>query len=77
MPDLAALEKEILNLPPAERERFALLAWESLVADPAAGSLVDPEGVAIALERDAAMESDSVKPIDHAEFLRRTGGAVE
>ena len=28
-------------------------------------------------ERDAEIESGNVQPIDHAEFLRRTGGASE
>lgn len=73
------LEKEILALPPAERERLATMAWESLVADPSAASdhKIDPEGIEIALQRDGEIESGQVQPIGHSEFLRRTGGSSE
>ncbi|MDQ3775969.1 MAG: addiction module protein [Pseudomonadota bacterium] len=73
------LEKEILALPPAKRERLATLAWESLVGDPSApgDDNIDPEGIEIAAQRDAEIESGQVHPIDHAEFLRRTGGGSE
>ncbi len=73
------LEKEILSLPPAERERIAVTAWESLVSDPdAAGSRgIDPEGIRLATLRDAEIESGKVQPIGHTEFLRRTGGSSE
>jgi len=70
------LEKEILALPAAERERLATAAWESLVGDPsvAGDRNIDPEGIEIAVQRNAEIESDQVHPIGHAEFLRRTGG---
>ena len=73
------LERRILALSPAERERLATLAWESLVRDPGAASdrNIDPEGIEIAAQRDANIESGQVQPIDHAEFLRRTGGVSE
>jgi hypothetical protein len=73
------LEKEILALPPAERERLATMAWESLVADPSAASdhKIDPEGIEIAVQRDGEIESGQVQPIGHSEFLRRTGGSSE
>ena len=73
------LEKEILALPPAERERLATLAWESLVGDPSAPGdhNIDPEGIEVAAQRDAEIESGQVQPISHAEFLRRTGGGSE
>ena len=79
MSTLNELEKEILSLPPAERERLATAAWESLVSDPkAAGNReIDPEGIQLAAQRDAEIESGKIQPIDHAEFLRRTGGASE
>lgn len=70
------LEKKILARPAAERERLATVAWESLVGDPgAAGDRnIDPEGIEVAAQRDAEIESGQVQPIGHAEFLRRTGG---
>ena len=79
MRTLNDLEEEILSLPPAERERLATAAWESLVSDPkAAGNReIDPEGIQLAAQRDAEIESGKIQPIDHAEFLRRTGGASE
>jgi Putative addiction module component len=79
MTTIIELEKEIVALSPAERERLAKVAWESLVSDPnAAGSReIDPEGIQLAAQRDAAIESCKVQPIDHAEFLRRTGGTSQ
>ncbi len=67
MLSVAQLEQEVLALPPQAREQLALAAWESLEND-----LVDPEGLAIALQRDAEMESGLVKPVSHEEFMRRT-----
>ncbi len=79
MNTVIALEKEILALPAAERERLATVAWESLVGDPgAAGDRnIDPEGIEIAAQRDAEIESGHIQPIGHSEFLRRTGGVSE
>lgn len=70
----AQLEREVLALPPAERARLVLAAWESLVADPAfaADSTFDPEGLDIAAARDKDIESGAVAAISHNEFLRRT-----
>ena len=70
----AQLERELLALPPAERARLTLAAWESLVADPAfaADRTLDPEGLKVAAARDQDIESGKVKPISHEEFLRRT-----
>jgi hypothetical protein len=67
-------DKEILALPPAERERLATVAWESLVGDrSAAGDRnIDLARIEIAAQRDAEIESRQVQPIGHAEFLRRT-----
>lgn len=79
MSTISELEKEVLALPPTEREHLATAAWESLVTDPGALSdpRIDPEGIHIALERDAELESGAVQAITHAEFLKRTGGSNE
>ena len=55
MSDNPELEKEVLALPPAEREQLATAAWDSLVGDPSALSDfgIDPEGIDLALQRDA------------------------
>ena len=67
------LEAELLRLPPRERERLALAAWASL--EEATVWLTDPqtdrEGIALARERDAAIESGAVSPLTHEEFRRR------
>jgi len=79
MSTINQLEKEILALSPTDRERLATIAWESLVSDPAAegNHAIDPEGVQLASERNADVESGTVRTIDHAEFLKRTGGTSE
>jgi hypothetical protein len=79
MSKIAELEKEILALPAVERDRIAIAAWESLLSDPKAASNreIDPEGIQLAEQRDKEIESGKVKAIDHAEFLRRTGGKTE
>lgn len=73
------IEKQILALPALERERLAAFAWESLVNDEsvAGNRYFDPEGIDMARQRDAEIEAGLVKTIDHAEFLRRTGGGVD
>jgi hypothetical protein len=77
MKSTAQLEKEVLSLPPEERAHLALAAWESLEADLAfaADRTLDPEGLALALERDAEIESGAAKPLSHSEFIQRTAGA--
>ena len=79
MNTIIELEKQILALPAVEREQLATLTWESLVGDPsvAGNHNIDPEGIEIATRRDSEIESGVVQAIGHAEFLRRTGGAVE
>ena len=79
MSTITELEKEVLALPPAEREQLATAAWESLVSDPSALSdpNIDPEGINIAMQRDAELESGTIESIGHAEFIRRTGGGDE
>lgn len=56
-----------------------MVAWESLVDDPsvAGNRNIDLEGIEVAAQRDAEIESGAVQPIGHAEFLRRTGGVSE
>ena len=79
MNTVTELEKVILALPPAERERIATLAWDSLAGNSgAAGDRnIDPESIAVAAQRDAAIESGQIQTIGHAEFLRRTDGTRE
>jgi hypothetical protein len=79
MKAITDLEKQILALSPAERERLATVAWESLVDDPnAAGNrAIDPAGVELAAQRDREIESGEVQPIDDAEFRRRTHAKSE
>lgn len=76
---LTELEKEILALSSAERERLATVAWDSLVDDPQASGNreIDPEAIQLATQRDGEIASGKIQPIDHAEFLRRTGGSSE
>lgn len=79
MSTITELEKEVLALPPTEREQLATAAWESLVSDPGALSdpRIDPEGIDIALERNAELDTGVIQSINHAEFVRRTGGGDE
>lgn len=76
MSTVLELEKEILALPAAERERLAAMVWESLSADPQGLSdrKIDPEGLELAAQRDSEIESGGVQTISHDEFVRRTGG---
>jgi putative addiction module component (TIGR02574 family) len=73
------LVAELLRLPPHERERLALAAWESL--EQATGWLgdprTDPEGVEIAKARDAAMDAGQVSALSIEEFRQRTRSAGE
>lgn len=76
MSTILELERQILAQSPADRERLATLAWGSLVADSCVASDpdIDQAGIESAAQRDAEIESGVIEPIDHAEFLRRTGG---
>lgn len=79
MNTIVELENQILALPAVEREKLATLAWESLVRDAnvAGNCNIDPEGIEIAAQRDADIESGVVQSISEAEFLRRTSGDSE
>lgn len=72
MNNLAEIEKSALNLSPVEREHLAITVWESLQGNAA----FDSEGLELARSRNQDIESGSVKPLSHAEFLLRTGGAA-
>jgi hypothetical protein len=74
MSDAAELEKAVLQLSPTERAELALLAWESLEADPAfaADRGLDAEGIAVAARRDREIESGIVQPLTDEEFRRHT-----
>ena len=69
-------ERKLLDLPAVDRERLAILAWESLAEDPkvAADSRIDPEGIRLAETRDSEIESGKAQIIDEREFNRLTGG---
>jgi hypothetical protein len=74
MSNLSKLQKDLLRLPANEREELALSAWNSLSrgSDAAINAQLDPEGVEVARERDKQLDSGSVNPISHTEFLRRS-----
>ncbi len=76
MTEFAQIEKEVLELTPAERERLALRMWESIVADEVATADLDldPEGINPAQARDNGLETKVVSPISDQEFCDRTSG---
>lgn len=78
MNTIMEIEQQVLALPEVEREQLAILVWESLVVDSsvAGNGNIDPDGIEIAAQRDAEIEFGQVQIIDHAEFLRRTGGVA-
>jgi hypothetical protein len=69
------LEQQLLGLPPADRARLLLRAWESLAddADASTDPAIDPQGLKLAVERDAEIGAGIVSLIDDREFRRRTG----
>jgi len=76
MTNRAQIEKEILELPPTEREQLALRMWESIIADEAAtaDASLDPAGIDLAKSRDHQLKSGTVLSISEEEFLNRTNG---
>ena len=74
MKTVSELEKAILALPAAEREHLATVAWDSLAGNPGGGDVpnIDAEGIEIAAQRDASLESGQTQAMDQAEFLTRT-----
>lgn len=79
MTDVAQIERELLGLPPAERERLALTAWESLIdnGESASDPNIDPAGLELANKRDTELEHGEVDAVGEEEFRRRTGGVNE
>lgn len=71
----ADLEQQLLGLPPVDRARLVLRAWETLAgdADIAADPTIDPEGLRIALERDTELVGGLAMALEDVEFRRRTG----
>lgn len=63
---------EALRLPARERALLAASLWES-IEDPydLAVERTDEEAIALAIERDAELETGAVDPISHEEFMRR------
>lgn len=76
MSAIAEIERDLLGLPAADRERLVLKAWESLVRDPdvASNPEIDSEAVHIAIERDSEIEARKTAAMSHEEFIRRTSG---
>jgi hypothetical protein len=76
MAKVIEIERELLGLPPAERERLALKAWESLIEDGEAATdpKIDPEGIELARNRDKELEHGKTNSISDKEFRLRTGG---
>lgn len=63
---------EALRLPARERALLAASLWES-VEDPyvLAADLSDEDALALALARDAELESGAVAPIAHSDLMSR------
>ena len=76
MTDFAQIEKDVLELTPAQRERLALQMWERLIKgeEASADSSVDPGSIKIALSRDQELETKPATSISHEEFINRTSG---
>jgi putative addiction module component (TIGR02574 family) len=76
MTNRAQIEKEILELPPADREQLALRMWESIIADESATAdeTLDPSGVDLAISRNQQIEAGKVSSISEEEFRDRTRG---
>ena len=76
MSAIAEIERGLLGLPAADRERLILKAWESLARDlDAAGNPeIDAAAVELAKNRDSEIDSGKTTVISHEEFIRRTSG---
>lgn len=64
-----------LRLPPKERALLAASLWES-IEDPYALSVdqSDEDAIALALARDAELESGKVTPLSHSDLMTRLRG---
>jgi hypothetical protein len=76
METASEIERKLLGMPVAERERIAVAVWESLLIDPVAVSdeSIDPKAIELAEYRDRDIESGTSRPLTHAEFRQVTGG---
>ncbi len=76
MDSTSRIERELLDLPPGERVRLVLKAWESLsdAQDVAASPDFDPEGLRLARQRQEQLDQGMVRPLTEREFRRRTSG---
>ncbi|HRG15450.1 MAG TPA: addiction module protein [Pseudomonadota bacterium] len=76
MKSAAEVEIDLMNLPAAERARLVMSVWESLEGDSnfAASRGFDPEGIALAVERDAELEAGAAEALSYEAFIERTGG---
>jgi putative addiction module component (TIGR02574 family) len=74
MTSRSQIEKEILELPPTDREQLALRMWESIIADESAtaDASLDPAGQDLAAARDQQIESGKLSSISEEEFVSRT-----
>ena len=78
MTDFAQIEKDVLELTPAQRERLALQMGERLIEgeEAIADSSVDPDGIKLLFlvikSRDRELEIKPATSISHEEFLDRT-----
>lgn len=73
MKRLAELEKQALSLSRSERERLAVTVWDSLEFDRSDQGVADPEGAAIAVERDREIDSGETEALGQEAFRRLTG----
>ena len=66
---------EALKLSAKDRAQLASTLWQ-IIEDPyvLAADRSDEDAIALALSRDAEMESGEVKPLSHEEFLLRLRG---
>jgi len=63
---------EALRLPPKDRALLAESLWESLAAPyEAAAETDDQAALALALERDRAIEAGAVSAVSHEEMMAR------
>ena len=76
MKSAAEVEIDLMSLPAADRARLAMSVWESLEGDSnfAANRGFDPEGIALAVERDAELAAGAAEVLTYEEFIQRTGG---
>lgn len=76
MKSAAEIEIDLMNLPATERARLVMSVWESLEGDSnfAANRDFDPEGIALAVERDAELSAGTAEVLTYEAFIKRTGG---